>query len=394
MAFSRNSIENKKCKLPFSFRKNGFGTYRFFFTGYEKYTNTARAFFLEVCMLNQGIASDAPVLGFASRIKFDEAELQYALAGTDAAKSLMSEQLVQPSYAVMRVGCFGHGAKQMCDYYSASKVKFSMIPFEINIGECVFAKNNLTGKVFCEKEIAFEHPEYFCQSGSASWDLKYIIKYDGYKGGYNGKDAKWFPIGMAAYFSGAITFDGIEYTVTGEKSHGYIDFAAGKTYPLPLMHLASSNLTSLITGKKLSDSCFAAHGSYDEKISVLLRLDLLGINFFAEKSGRKFSNKWKCMIMPDETDGEKLHWSASVSDKNWILDIDVFCPSADLFVREFELPEGERKTAKVLCGGTASGEVRLYKQIRKTIELIEHVHVENVLCEYGLEEAKSTEESE
>ena len=57
-----------------------------------------------------------------------------------------------------------------------------------------------------------------------------------------------------------------------------------------------------------------------------------------------------------------------------------------MYVKSVELPEGNRRLLKVLSGGTGTGEIRLYKRIRKNLELIEHAHIASAICEYGQEE--------
>ena len=54
-----------------------------------------------------------------------------------------------------------------------------------------------------------------------------------------------------------------------------------------------------------------------------------------------------------------------------------------MYVRSIEVPEGKRKVLKMLSGGTGSGEIRLYKRIRKNLELIEQAHIAGCVCEYG-----------
>ena len=54
-----------------------------------------------------------------------------------------------------------------------------------------------------------------------------------------------------------------------------------------------------------------------------------------------------------------------------------------MFVRDYESPAGGRKVLKLLGGGTGTGEIRLYKQIKKNLELIEHATVTNAVCEFG-----------
>lgn len=392
MAFARNSIENKKYLLPNAFKKNGFGTYRFFFTGYERITNVARRFFVEIEQLNIAISPAETLFATAQNAKFDEADLQYALAGTESAKSILKEENIQPSYIAVRAGIFGRRAKQVANFFPSKSVNMSAKPFSIEAGNCTFNKETIYGKIFSEREELIAHPEFLCDIGAAVWELDYEIKYDAYPFSHKTSSHRWFPFGARTEFSGSIIFDGMEYLVSPEKSNGYIDFFAGKSFPIPLVHLSSSSLTSSITGNYLYESCFAVHGDFDGRLSVILRNDGTDFAFSAVKTKRKFTNRWDCVIMPEDEEGEKLHWSASVSNRQWIVDIDVYCKSSELFVREFELPEGNRKTVKVLCGGSGSGNVRIFKQLRKGIELIEEAHAESVLCEFGAAEEPNTED--
>ena len=70
-------------------------------------------------------------------------------------------------------------------------------------------------------------------------------------------------------------------------------------------------------------------------------------------------------------------------DRNTVMDIDIFCNTDDMFVRDYESPAGGRKVMKVLGGGTGSGELRLYHYVKKNLELIEHVTVTKAVCEFG-----------
>ena len=38
---------------------------------------------------------------------------------------------------------------------------------------------------------------------------------------------------------------------------------------------------------------------------------------------------------------------------------------------------------KLIGGGSGTGEVKIYKRVRKDLELIEDVHISNCLCEFG-----------
>lgn len=382
----KNITKKNKYRMPSMLRKKGFCTHRFFFTGYEKNTGVSRKFFIEVSQLNPYRSPAETVFGFKSRVTVSEKDLQYALAGTDSVKPIFKEEIVCPSYVVVRAGVYGKSAKQVCSYDNVKNMKVSAAPFSLSVGGCLFDENSLSGKIFCSRDDVFNHPEYFCSAGSAAWSLTYAIKSEGTFTRHGKPYLRWFPAGANVEFSGVMVMDGLEYLVSPDKSAGFIDFCAGKNFPLPLIHISSSDLTSVITGTHLGDSCFAVHGVFGENVSLFMQHEDMSLSFPPKSCSRFASNVWNCTIMSEDDADEKLHWSVSVSNKYWIVDIDCYCLSRDMFVREFELPEGDKKTIKVLCGGNGYGEMKIYKRLKKNIELIEQARIESSLCEYGREE--------
>ena len=85
-----------------------------------------------------------------------------------------------------------------------------------------------------------------------------------------GAGGVWFATGARTVFAGSVTVDGREYNVSPQKSLGYIDRSWGKAMQDDWIHLSSSNLTSLITGKTLQESCCVLQGVYGGRISLLL----------------------------------------------------------------------------------------------------------------------------
>ena len=142
-------------------------------------------------------------------------------------------------------------------------------------------------------------------------------------------------------------------------------------------------MTSVITGKLLEKSSFAVHGVYKDKVSIVSILEDKKIEFAADLSKRAYKSIYDCSTITDSVDGDKLHWTISASNKQYIVDIDVFCIASDLFVRTLELPNGKRKVIKFVSGKSSSGEIRMYKNNRSNLELIEHAHLADCLCEFG-----------
>lgn len=92
---------------------------------------------------------------------------------------------------------------------------------------------------------------------------------------------------------------------------------------------------------------------------------------------------YDCQEITDDDMGAKLHWSCSVSNKKYVIDIDVYCRTKDLFLRDYESPMGERKVMRILSSGTGVGKLKLYKVVKKSLELVEQAEVSKCVCEYG-----------
>lgn len=382
MGVSKKSIRANRHQLDGSLKKSGVNLWRFVFNGIESTTGLERKFFIELSMVNPGLSPLEPVLGFKTRVKISPEDLQNVLAGTASAQKIQSEALVAPSYVVVRAGVLGAGAKQLCSYHASKDVAISAKDFEIEAGRCFFSRDKLIGVISCSQNDLSVHPEYLCDAGTVSWELRYEIQYD-FPKGYCGRDRTWLATGARTVFSGTVKIDGKEYRVVPKKSFGYIDRNWGRTFPESWVHFSSSCLTSLISGMTLMHSNFAVQGVYDGRVSVLSDFEGKPVLLAADAPKRAFETIWDCVQMPADQDGEKLHWSVSATNKSVVVDVDVFCPTNQLYVRSWELPEGGRRILKILCGGGGSGEIRIYRRIKRQLELLEHAHIANALCEFG-----------
>jgi tocopherol cyclase len=363
-------------------RKNGFVWRRFVFSGTESETGAERLFFVEAELLNPYLSPEEPVLGFKVRPRISEEDLQYALAGTEAAHAIQSESFVVPSYGAVRAGAFGTGSRQFAFYFPAKSIGNDLRLENFTAGSCSFSADHIVGEITYTSEDIREHPEYLCDSGSIKWDLRYEIQYT-LPPVYRKKADAWLPSGTRTVFAGTVTLDGREYHVVPKSSCGYIELDCGRTMPAPWFHLSASNLTSLISGKTLFSSCFALSGSFEGTIGAAVRLEDDEVVIKADTGSHAVKPIWECTQMPEDEDGEKLHWAVSTDDKKWVIDIDIMCQTKQLSIRNIECPEGGRKVMKILCGGTGTGEIRLYRHVKKNLELIEDAHVANALCEYG-----------
>ena len=191
-------------------KKLGINNWRFVFNAVNTFSGAEQMFYIEFEMLNAWNSGDVVQLGFKPRVNISAEDLQYALAGTDSAKSISTEEIVQPSYCAVRVGSFGKEGKQLCSYYPVKQVKFSNKPFEIIVDNKYFNESKIGGFINVPEEEKAAHPELLCDSGYTKWDLTYTIKKD-YKNGYKSDLIRWFPFGLQTVYSGSIHFDGEEY---------------------------------------------------------------------------------------------------------------------------------------------------------------------------------------
>ncbi|MBP5520773.1 MAG: hypothetical protein J6X84_09400 [Treponema sp.] len=365
-------------------KKIGINNWRFVFNAINTVTGSEQMFYIEFEMLNSWVSQDEVLLGYKPRVKISADDLQYALAGTDSAKSINTEDIVQPSYCAVRIGTFGSDGKQLCSYYPVKNVSFNLKPFEIIVDNKYFNENKIGGFLNISEADNSAHPEYLCDFGYAKWELTYKIKKN-YKIGYKSDSFRWFPLGLQTEFSGNIHFNGKEYAVDPRRCRGYTERFWGKSIPEPYFHVSAANCTSVISGKTLLDSSFAITGIFDNRVSFVGNFEDIDIDFCADAGKRQFSVVWDCSQMPEAENPEEnlLHWSVSINSKLWVIDVDVFCKIKELNNRTLELPEGNRKILSLLEGGTGTGEIKLYKRNGNTLEQIEHATLAKVLCEFG-----------
>ena len=122
---SKKINSSERYMLKGSLKKNGFDRWRIVTTGFSTVTGEERTFFIEFFAVNPLISPNECILGFKSRMPKSEADLQHALAGTQAAMSSNKETFVQPSFFMVKAGVLGAGGKHINAYYSADNVDFS-----------------------------------------------------------------------------------------------------------------------------------------------------------------------------------------------------------------------------------------------------------------------------
>lgn len=384
LKMSREGFNGKK-------NKQGINYWRFFFNARTQESASEKTFFLDFEMLNPWVSPAETLLGFKPRISFTQEDLQYALAGTQSAKELKTENMVQPSYCAVHFGILGESSTVLSKYVCVKNLTFKNKPFEFNCPDFSFSDNKLQGSLSVSEAEKREHPEYLCNVGRCFWDLNYEILNESSQG-YSKDGKKWFPSGLQSKFSGKLIFNDVEYLVDPRRSFGYVDRYIGNEFPSTWFHISSSNIKSIISGNQYFDSSVAIQGVFRNKLSLVSKLGELTLNMTADS--KKYSSIFDCQQAPEpDEDGDSiLHWSASFTNKIWVVDVDIFCKIKDLANRNFELPEGNRKVLNMLSSGSGYGEVKAFKKQKKNVlELVEHVNLSSVICEYGHTEDGSNE---
>lgn len=387
MVMDLNKVSrSRRYKLTGLLRKNGFDRWRISACAISSVTGEECTFFIEFYIVNPALSPDKAVLGFKSRLPKTDTDLQYALAGTESEKTLLTEELVQPSFIMVKAGKLGKRGKQLNAYFPCSSLVTGTPEYIVKAGNgdadtCCIKTNATAGAISVSGADLLECPELLGNSGSIAWNLHYSIE-DGFFPNFRSKQTNWACFGARTSVAGVIMLDGEQFNVSKDRSYGYFDKNWGRSFTNPFLHLSSSNLVSNISGKKLLESCFAIQGEYNSRLCILTSIEGKKLEFHAG-SHKKYNTIYECTQMPEDEDGIKLHWSVSMNNRGYVIDVDIICKAEQMFVRDYECPEGSRKVMKLIGGGSGTGEVKIYKRVRKDLELIEDVHVGNCLCEFG-----------
>lgn len=381
MAKSKNNKRFNNYVLRGRLRQSGYERWRYVFSAFGKITGQERKFFVELYIVNPGVSPKVAVISQKSRLAISESDLQYALAGTESAAHANDELDVRPSYVLVKAGSFGAGGKQINKFLASSQLSFVRNTEIFKAGDCLFGAKSISGSVSVTAQDLRVRPEYLCNVGSMDWDLKFepvIESAPVYKRG----SYVWAPLGMKTLFSGSVHFDGQEYAVLPKAAAGYVDKCWGEKPNSPYFHISSSNMTSIITGKAMTNSCFSLEGEVGGKLCASLLLD--GERYTVENFGffKRDSILHDCSHINDGANDEKVHWTVSIHKGKMVIDIDLYCSGKNMFVRDYEMPQGKRCLLRIL-GGNGSGEIRIYKKIGKNLELLEHANVYDSICEYG-----------
>ena len=368
--FNKHDTSRDMCQLFGSQARLGYDWWWHSFTGYDSVTGESRSFFIEFFVCNPDLAEDEPVLG------------------QDPANRAAGKR---PSYLMVKAGSWGKDSTQLHRFFGWNKVKLDFgCPFSVSADDCCLDERMTMGEISITKEQAEAHPEWMCSYGHMAWNLR-IDKKVAFNVGYGASgimrklqlfEMFWHAEGMKTAYSGEVIYNGRTYIVRPEDCYGYADKNWGKDFTTPWVWLSSCNLTSEITGKRLTDSVFDIGGGRPKVGPVVLDRKLLSA-FWHEGRGYEFnfSKFWTfCRTEFDcyETDTH-IVWHVDQKTLGSRMITDITCPKADMLLVSYESPDGQKRHRRLFNGGTGEGTIQLFHHGK----LVDRVHAENVGCEYG-----------
>ena len=372
--FDHHDITRNAFMLHGPLAHHGYDWWWHSFTAQDAETGEDKPFFIEFFICNPALAEDQPTLGQLPENR---------RAGK------------RPSYLMVKAGTWGSEHFQLHRFFSLRKVRIhGDAPYEVEAEDCYASETALKGSIRILPEEAAAHPEWMCDAGELSWDLK-LDKQIAFNVGYGAskplRDAEafamyWHAEGMKTAVSGSVTCGGRKYIVTPEKSYGYADKNWGRDFTSPWVWLASSCLKSKRDGRMLTNSAFDIGGGRPKIYFVPLDRRLLGVFYYEGKEyDFNFSHVWlnvKTEFSFEEQE-ELVHLHVRQENRNAVMDTEVFCRKEDMLLVNYEAPDGSKKHNRLWNGGNGWGTVRLYDKVGEELQLVDEIEATHIGCEYG-----------
>ena len=360
------------------FAQQGYDWWWHSFTAHNARTGEEKAFFIEFFCVNPALGGPEPVFGQL---------LENKAAG------------VRPSYVMVKVGCWGKDARQLHRFFGWDQVDMAKgLPYCVTCGNCLATETMTCGSVEVMPEDAATHPEWMSDAGSMAWELD-IDKLIAYNVGPGAskllRDAEsfemfWHAEGIKTAYKGWVELDGERYEVDPATCYGYADKNWGADFTSPWVWLASSNLTSVVTGKRLSNSALEIGGGRPKVGAVALDRKLLGcLNYEGRCYEFNFSKAWtgsQTEFSCHET-ADEVVWHVEQETIEAKLVTDVRCSKDEMLLVNYEAPDGAKRHNRLWNGGTGTGRLQLYRKRPGRLELVDDMDAANIGCEYGVYDA-------
>ena len=344
------------------------------FTAQDAETGEDKPFFVEYFICNPALAEDEPVLG--------------QLPANREAKK-------RPSYLMVKAGCWGEDHCQLHRFFSLKKTRIhGEAPYEVEAEDCFASETALRGSVKISYAEAAAHPEWMCDAGSMSWDLK-LDKQIAFNVGYGAskplRDAEafamyWHAEGMKTAFTGTVVCNGRKYVVTPERCYGYADKNWGRDFTSPWVWLSSNCLVSKKTGKPLQNSVFDIGGGRPKIYFLPLDRRLLGVFYYEGKEYDFNFSKLHLMVKTEfsfEEQADEVIWHVRQENYQAAMETEIRCRKKDMLLVNYEAPDGVKRHNRLWNGGNGWGTVKLYDKEDGQWKLMDEVEATHVGCEYG-----------
>lgn len=375
MGFNNHDLNKNTYMLRGALRSNGYDWWWHSFTGRSEKTGEERTFFVEFFLCNPDFGGSMPVFG---QLPFNK------------------ENGIKPSYLMVKAGSWGSDARQIHRFFGWKDVTVSRnAPYSVIAADCFASDFVLRGSVSLTEEECSAHPEYMCDPGEMSWELKLDKKIAFNVGAGTAApsrsaqlfDMYWHAEGMKTDYTGTVTYQSESYTVEPETCYGYADKNWGRDFTSPWLWLSSCDLFSNLTGKKLKNSVFDIGGGRPVIAGKALAGKLLSAFWY---EGREFEfNFSKPALFTQtrfdckETDEEVL-WHVAQTSVYGKIDCRIRCLKSEMLLINYEAPDGSKRHNRLWNGGTGHGRIKLYgRDDEGRLFLVDDISAGHVGCEYG-----------
>ncbi len=375
MTFNIHDLDRDAFMLKGPLRSKGYDWWWHSFTGRSEKTGEERSFFIEFFLCNPAFGGNVPIFG---QLPFNH------------------DNGMKPSYLMVKAGSWGKNAKQIHRFFGWNNVTVSSnAPYSVMAADCFASDYLLRGSVSLSEEECKARPEYMCDPGEMSWDLR-VDKQIAFNVGYGAArpfrlaqtfDMYWHAEGMKTAYSGTVTYEGERYIVKPENCYGYADKNWGRDFTSPWLWLSSNDLFSNLTGKKLKNSVFDIGGGRPVIAGKPLDRCLLSAFWY---EGREYEfnfskpalltqTKFDCT----ETETEVI-WHVAQTSVYGKIDCRIHCDKSEMLLVNYEAPDGVKRHNHLWNGGTGRGRIKLYgRDYKGKLFLIDDMCAEKVGCEYG-----------
>ncbi|MBR0538400.1 MAG: hypothetical protein IJK40_09625 [Clostridia bacterium] len=370
-----SAISRDEWMLRGPLAKKGYDWWWHNFTAENAKTGEKKPFYIEFFTCNPAFAEDEPVIVWNDPVA--------RAAGK------------RPSYLMINVGFWGETHGQLHRFISLKKTEIHAdAPYSVRAADCFMNETHTFGSVKITPEEAEAHPEWMCNAGEMTWNLK-IDKKIAFNVGYgasrffrkiNAFEMFWHAEGMKTEFEGTVTLNGEEYIVRPETCNGYADKNWGGDFTRPWVWLSSNNIQSGISGDKLNNSVFEIGGGRPKIFFLALNRKLLGTFFYEGRDYEfNFSKFWtgsRTQFESGETEDE-IWWHVEQTTFKAKMVTDIRCKKSEMLNINYEAPNGTKRHNRLWNGGTGYGTLKLYEKKKGKYELIDEMTTEGVGCEYG-----------